>query len=148
MRQVKPLPANLQLAPTLAQRVFQLREFRNLTVKDLARFARMTVKRVEEIEAGMESWLSSTDRQKLAKALNVEPYRLEEVEARYYRDDAAMIKAGNEQLTLSILAGYRDLNCPECGHNLKCSVQEAFDLEEKPIRMAKAFCLKCPYVLR
>jgi transcriptional regulator with XRE-family HTH domain len=148
MRQVKPLPANYNLAPTLARRVFQLREFRNLTVKDLARWSRFTLKRIEDIEAGMESWLSSTDRQRLAKALNVEPWVLEEVETRYYQDDAQLRQAQNEQLTLSILAGYRQLNCPDCGADLKCSIQEGFDLEGKPIRLAKAFCLKCPYVLR
>jgi len=148
MRQVKPLPPDLKLAPTLAQRVWQLREWRNMTLKDLARWSRFPLKRLEDIEAGLETWFSSADRQRLAKALSVEPYLLEEVEARYYQDDSQAQAARSQQLTLSILGGLRDLNCPDCGSTLKCSIQEGLDLEEKPIRLAKAFCLKCPFVLR
>ena len=83
MRQVKPFPKGMQFAPTLAQRLSQLREFRNMTVLDLARSSRFSRQRIEDLEAGLESWLSSTDRQLLAKALAVEPKLLQKVEKRY-----------------------------------------------------------------
>src|SRR6185369_11111373 len=73
----KPLPSEFKLAPTLATRVFQLREFRSLTVKDLAQLARFTPERISDIEAGLETWLSVTDRQKLAKALIIDPVKLQ-----------------------------------------------------------------------
>ena len=148
MRQFKPIPPDLQLAPTLARRVNQLREFRNLTVKDLAKYARFTVQRVEDIEAGLETWLSSTDRQKLASALSVEPRLLIEVESRPSLDASSTRESVEMHMARSILDGARDLECPQCGGILKCSVQDAFDLDGNPTQFAKAFCLKCPYVLK
>src|SRR5262249_19088297 len=78
----RPIPSTMKLADTLAQRVGQLREFRNMTVRDLAKASRFDVRRLEEIESGMETWFSSTERQLLAKALSVEPALLLEVERR------------------------------------------------------------------
>src|SRR5947208_2102618 len=83
MKTFKPIPSDHPLAPTLARRIVQVREFRNMTVLDLALLANFSIKRVEELESGLETWLSSTDRQRLAKALSVEPSVLKEVEQRY-----------------------------------------------------------------
>ena len=82
MRQLRPLPSSLELAPTLAQRIAQLRDLRNMTQMDVARRTRFSLQRIEDIESGIETWLSATDRQLLAKALCVEPVLLQEVEAR------------------------------------------------------------------
>src|SRR5262250_1279656 len=146
MRQVKPIPQTMKLAPTLAQRVFQLREFRNLTVRDLARLCRFPPQRIEEIEAGMETWFSSTDRQLLAKALCVEPAVIQEVETRPRLEDPLALQEVSDRLTSLILGGARDLQCPACGHSLRCSIQEGFDIEGQPIGFAKAFCTRCPFV--
>lgn len=146
MRQYKPLPPDLELAPTLARRVNQLRELRNLTVLDLARMTRFTTKRIEDIEAGMESWLSATDRQRLATALAIEPQVLRDVEARSGLDSGGRVDVSS--LTAAILAGAKELECPKCGDRLRCSIQDAFDLEGNPTQFAKAFCMKCPFVLK
>lgn len=141
----------MKLADTLAQRVAQLREFRNMTLRDLAKTSRFDVRRLEEIESGMETWFSSTERQLLAKALAVEPALLQEVERRCKPDTDEENELASEdllRLSKAILTGSRDLECPHCGGNLKCSIQEGFDLDEQPIQFAKAFCLKCPFVLR
>ncbi len=148
MRQVQPLPINLPLAPTLAQRVSQLREFRNLTVRDLSELSRFPHKRIEEIEAGFESWLSATDRQLLSKALSVEPGLLEEVEVRTVTSDSFELYAAEKRLAANILEGARGLPCPYCGKAVRASVQEGFDIKGLPVRLAKAFCTKCPFVLR
>jgi transcriptional regulator with XRE-family HTH domain len=151
MKQFGPLPRDLVLAPTLAQRVSQLREVHNLTVLDVAQSARFTPRRVEEIEAGMETWLSVTERQRLAKALNVDPRVLKEVEVQSTRSvpESHMFDQNTSTiLREAILGGARELTCPDCGNSLKCSVQEGRDLEEQTIRFAKAFCVKCPFVLR
>src|SRR5690606_36373062 len=76
----RPLPSNIELAPTLSARVFQIREYRNMTVRDLGKQTRLGPKRIEDIEAGLETWLSSPIRQRLANALSIEPYLLKEVE--------------------------------------------------------------------
>lgn len=153
MRQIRPVPSSMKLAPTLAQRVFQLREFRNLTVKDVARSARFSVQRIEDIEAGIETWLSVTERQLLAKALNVEPGVLQEVESRFdagqHAPDGHMLNSRTTaQISQAILEGGRDLPCPDCGAKLVCDVTEGIDMEGHPIFLPKAFCSKCPFVLR
>lgn len=148
MKQSRPLPAKMTLAPTLAQRVGQLRDFRNMTVRDLGKLSRLGIIRIEEIEAGMESWLSSTDRQLLAKALSVEPSLLLEVEARPKLDESEALRLERESLAEAILEGARDLECLECGGTLKCSIQEGYDIEGKPVAFAKAFCVSCPFVLK
>jgi transcriptional regulator with XRE-family HTH domain len=147
LRQGKPLPQDLVLAPTLARRVQQLRDFRNLTTKDLGKLSRFGTRRIEDIESGLETWLSVTERQLLAKALNVEPYVIQESESKPPADDAAVENA-HDRLVQAILRGARGLECPRCGGTLTCSVQEALDIEGGPTRFAKAYCLKCPYVLR
>ena len=148
MKQSRPLPKDLELAPTLARRVLQLREFRNLTVRDLAKLSRFPEVRIEDIESGLEIWLSSTDRQLLAKALSIEPSLLQEVETRPPLSDSTQQKAAAAYLGRAILEGVRELECPDCGQTLRCSVQEGFDLDGLPVRFPKAFCSRCPYVLR
>lgn len=150
-KRLGPIPADVVLASTLAQRIFQLREFRNLTVKDLAKASRFSIKRIEELEAGMETWLSATDRQLLAKALNVEAIVLQEVEDRALLSETDQSKSFLEdkrrEVVRSIINGARDLECPECSGPLKCSIQQGFDLENREVIMARAFCTKCPFVI-
>jgi hypothetical protein len=42
----------------------------------------------------------------------------------------------------------RELECPQCGNTLRCRVQEGLDMEGHPVYLAKAFCQKCPFVLK
>lgn len=151
-KNLKPIPVSLKLAPTLARRVNQLREARDLTVKQLAKLAQFEPRRVEDIESGLETWLSATDRQMLAQALRVDARLLQEVETRICADSVPESLASSNsvvlELTDKILKGERDLACPDCGSALKASVQEGFDIEGAPLRLAKAFCAKCPFVLR
>jgi transcriptional regulator with XRE-family HTH domain len=148
MRQFKPLPPEMKLEQTLARRVGQLREFRNLTVRDLARLSRLTIQRIEDIEAGLETWLSSTDRQKLAGALSVEPRLIQESESRPSLDISGTRHDIEARIAESVLDGARELECPQCGGVLRCSIQDAYDLHGNPTQFAKAFCLKCPFVLK
>src|SRR5277367_3687659 len=140
MRQIRPIPPSLQLAPTLARRVNQVREFRNMTILDLSRLSRFPVQRLEDIEAGLETWLSASDRQLLAKALSIEPSLLQDVETRsiaghQVRDTHMLNRATNEQLSNAILNGARELECPDCGSTLRCRIQEGTDIEGRPIKM-------------
>ncbi len=147
-KKIRSIPSALSLAPTLARRLFQLREYRNLTVKDLARATRFSEQRIEDLESGLESWLSATDRQVLAKALSVEPRIIEDVERRPVDTTAAEFSRQMEDLNRAILTGSRDLLCPSCQRPLVCRVQQGFDLEGLPIQFAKAFCTQCPFVLK
>lgn len=139
-----------EMEPTLARRVAQLRLVRNLTVVDLAKATRFSKERIEEIECGMETWLSSTDRQLLARALSVDPIIIEEVETRPRLDahkDPARFAKILEDICDSILTGARELECPQCGAIMRCRVQEGLDMEENVVYAAKAFCQKCPFVI-
>ncbi len=139
----------MTLAPTLAQRVAQIREYRNLTVRDLSYLTRFSIQRLEDIEAGLETWLSATDRQLLARALTIDPRILQDVEAKSnLGDDSGRNVAILKNLGEQILTGLRDLECHQCGSTLKCSVQEGFDLEGARIYLPKAFCPKCPFILK
>ena len=147
MKQVKPLLPNIGLGHTLAQRVKQLREYRNMTVKDLARWSRFSINRIDDIESGIETWLSASDRQLLCKALVVEPSLLEEVEVRSSSTDLKALEIARYDLAQFVLRGDRDLKCPLCYGSLKCSIQDALDLDGNPVRLPKAFCFNCPFVL-
>ncbi len=151
MKQLGPLPKTIVLANTLAQRVNQLREIRNITIRDLAKVTKFGIKRIEEIEAGLETWLSATDRQLLSKALSVEPALIEEVEVRYNQDTSSGYQfipdAIKEDLSQAVLNGIRPLSCPMCGEHLKCTIQHGFDIEERPIKLPRAHCVRCPFIL-
>ncbi len=139
-----------ELAPTLARRLVELRERKNLTVKDLALESRFTKQRIEDLESGLETWLSSTDRQLLARALAVDPIIIQEVEARPRLEptnDPERYNAILADLTDSILKGVKELDCPQCGNTLRCRVQVGIDMDGLEVHFAKAFCQKCPFVL-
>lgn len=153
MKQFKPLPQNLKLAPTLARRLVQVREIRNMTVVDVAAMANFPTKRVEDLEAGLETWLSSADRQKLCRALSIDPIMLKEVEQRPSEvaplPVSHMLDAATaEKLARDVLDGVENLKCPDCGAPLKTNVIDGFDMDGHPTQFPKAFCSKCPYVLR
>ncbi len=139
-----------ELAPTLARRLVELRERKNLTVKDLSLESRFTKQRIEDLESGLETWLSSTDRQLLARALAVDPIIIQEVEARPRLEptnDPERYNAILADLTDSILKGVKELDCPQCGNTLRCRVQVGIDMDGQEVYFAKAFCQKCPFVL-
>lgn len=154
MRQFKSIPAEVRdnLAPTLAQRLNQLRTLRNMTVKDVAKACRFTVQRVEDLESGLELWLSATDRQLLANALAIEPQVLLDVESKASTNQVKESAAYNQQKARTvrdnILEGEKNIECPNCGGTLKCSIQDGLDIEGRPIIFAKAFCLNCPWILK
>jgi transcriptional regulator with XRE-family HTH domain len=151
-RNFRPIPSTLDIGQSLAQRVRALREFRNMTVRDLATSTRFPIARIEDIEAGIETWLSTTERQILARALGVDAIVIAEVEKRVLDSPDVFKENADEEsyarLVSKILAGARTLDCPNCGDKLKCSVQDGLDMEGYPIQFAKASCQKCPYFLK
>lgn len=118
-----------------------------MTRKDVARASRIKENRIEDLEAGIETWLSVTDRQLIAKALGIEPLLLQDVEKRPDLGSSVMYSTDVE-IGKRILEGARDLECPKCGGNLNCRVEQGFDIEGNVIHMAKAFCVKCRYTIR
>jgi hypothetical protein len=144
-------PKDMELKPTLAGRVNQIREFRNLTIRDLSKDTRFTTSRIEDIESGLETWLSSADRQILATALRIDPQILKDVEVRAVEEEPTVTEVPHavlEDLADAVLHGERDIPCPRCKTTLNCSIQEGIDLENNQIFLPMAYCPKCPFVLK
>ena len=145
---------NLELANSLSSRVALLREFRNMTVRDLAKRSHFTIRRIEGIESGEENWLSVSDRQILARALGVEPRVLKDVELSpddypgVYSNTVQPPPVDTDVMAENILKGYTDIKCPRCGTELKTSIEQALDVEGRPTNYARAYCPKCPFSLR
>lgn len=117
----------------------------------LAKESHFPVARLHDIETGMETWLSSSDRQLIALALKIDASLLQEVETRprlEESDDPDRFEAMLRDIRDSILGGVRELECPQCGNTLRCRVQEGLDIEAQPVYIAKAFCQKCPFILK
>jgi len=147
---IRNLPKDLDLGDNLARRLTAIREWRGYTIAALAKESHFSKARIQEIETGMETWLSSSDRQLLALALKIDAELLQEVETRPRlepSDDPQRWEAIISDIRDSILTGVRELECPQCGDTLRCRVQEGLDIDAQPVFMAKAFCQKCPFVL-
>lgn len=143
-----PIPKSLSLGNTLAGRLQQIRAYREISQEELSQAIRFTVQRIEDLESGLETWLSATDRQVLAKALGVEPKILQEVEHKpNLPQNAGRRKEVVEEMVTAIFNGANELECPDCGNIAQCSIQTGFDLDDREIFFPKAFCLKCPFVL-
>ena len=76
------------LPETLAKRVQFLRDQRDLTQRQLAQQAALPLQQIEDIEAGLELFLSPDIRQRLARILRVKANVLEEVELKRQDDDS------------------------------------------------------------
>ena len=132
---------------TLAKFISDLRERRGLSQIGLSRKANLDIKVLEDIEGAQEFSLSVVTRQKLARALKIEPSAIKKYER--VEQTGTINTRYIETLKENILAGYLDENiCPMCGAVLVCRVAEMYDLENKLIKHPKAHCTKCPFQIK
>ena len=139
------------LPKTLASRVAFLRNARRIHITELSLRAKISIELIEDIEAGIETWLPTSIRQRIARVLKVDPNILEEVEIKNF-DEENFPKQPPlelvERIQEDILSGVKDIQCPLCQNPLKVWIQEGLDLNEKPIRTPKAHCTVCVFQLR
>ncbi|MBI1859064.1 MAG: helix-turn-helix transcriptional regulator [Candidatus Melainabacteria bacterium] len=138
------------LPKTLASRISYIRNARGIHMLELSKQARVSIKLLEEIEAGLEIWLSVAVRQRIARVLKVDPSILEEVEVKIDLKDLPKEPPLEiiERLQSEIMEGIKDLKCPQCGNLLTTWIQEGFDLSEQKIKSPKAHCTKCVFQLK
>lgn len=139
------------LPKTLARRVSFLRNARRIHIAELSLKARVPVKLLEDIEAGIETWLPVTIRQRIANILRVDPNILEEVEVKNITGQDLPKEPPLElleRISEDILSGVKNINCPLCNNPLRVWVQEGFDLNESPIKTSKAHCTVCVFQLK
>lgn len=135
-----PLPA------TLAERVRFLREKRYMTTGLLALKAQVPVGLIEDIEAGLESFLSPAIRQRIARVLHVRPSQIQEVETPPEFNDAEvpLLQRKGLDLRAAILEEPDAPHlCPSCGAPLAARLFERRDLNDKPLIVVKANCTRC-----
>ena len=139
------------LPKTLASRVSYIRNIRRLHIAELSQQSRVSVELLEDIEAGIETWLPTSIRQRIARVLKVDPNILEEVEIKIINKDVFPKNPPFElleRLQDEILSGNKDLKCPQCQSPLKTWIQEGLDLNGISVKSAKAHCTVCIFQLR
>ncbi|OGI19827.1 MAG: hypothetical protein A3B68_08435 [Candidatus Melainabacteria bacterium RIFCSPHIGHO2_02_FULL_34_12] len=139
------------LPKTLASRVSFIRNARQIHIAELSYQARVPLKLIEDIEAGIETWLPTTVRQRIARVLKVDPNILEEVEVKIINNEFLPKDPPvelMERIQDEILSGNKNLKCPQCQNLLKVWIQEGFDLNGNPVKSAKAHCTVCVFQLK
>ena len=139
------------LPKTLASRVSFLRNARRIHIAELSHEARVPINLLEDIESGIETWLPTSIRQRIARVLKVDPNILEEVEVKnetsedFPKDPPLELV---ERIQEEILSGVKDIKCPLCGNLLRIWVQDGFDLNERLAKTPKAHCTVCVFQLK
>lgn len=133
----------------LAQFVFHTRENLGLSVQGLSRKINLDENIISNIESGLELFLSSTVRQKLAKGLRVS---LDEIKLYEKTEDYNFVSKNKiDELRQMILDNMGNKGfvafCPVCGSKLNTRIAKLYDLEDNLILHPKANCTKCPFQL-
>ena len=139
-------------AVTLAERIRFWREQRYLTPASLALKTRLPLKTIEDIEAGIETFLSPTVRQRIARILHVRPGQIKELEKPPKvlpgSADAPILQQRSVSLHDAILRDPDEPQaCPLCQAPLQIRVFERRDLQNNPLLVIKASCTACLFRL-
>lgn len=131
---------------SLAYFVSTRREKLGLSQTGLANKCNMSLSEIEDIESGVELFIPTTIRQKLAKGLRV---NLNEIK-KYEINEKFELVSQNviDDLKEEILNGRHDLECPLCGESLITRIVELYDLEENLNYHPKGKCPKCPFQIK
>lgn len=135
---------------SLAHFVTSKREALGYTREDLADKSSLDIKIIQSIEEGMELFLASTIRQKLAKALKIENKELKKYEAKTDFNLTASNKMDEirEQILINSTNPNFEISCPVCGSKLITRIAKLYDLEDNLVLRPKAKCSKCPFQLK
>ncbi len=139
------------LPKTLASRVSFLRNARRIHIAELSLQAKVPIKLLEDIEAGIETWLPTSIRQRISIVLKVDPRILEEVEVKNRRFEGLYKEPPGElieRICEEILEGIHDIKCPLCGSGMKVWIQDGFDLNGGTIKTPKGHCKNCVFQIR
>ena len=131
---------------SLAEFVIEKREKAGMSASGLANRAGVELNIIEDIESGKELFLSVTVRQKLARALKLQP-----AEIKHYEKVVNEVVVTPEQIEdykQLILEGEEDLYCPLCGNKLVTRVLKRYDIEDNLVFDPKAHCSKCVFQIK
>ena len=132
---------------SLAHFVSSEREKLGFSQSGLAKKCNLTLEQINSIESGIETFLSTTVRQKLAKGLKTS---LDEIKIYEKRESFTLGSTSDiEDLKEQILTNGENskvaLYCPVCGSKLISRIAKMYDLEDNLVLHPKARCSKCPF---
>lgn len=138
----------MESTKTLAKFISTIRENSGYSQKGLADRANLDLNIIESIESGQDLFLSTSVRQKLAKALKIDSIQIKTLEK-----EPQVVKTIDqdyiEELKLRIVEGQLEGNiCPSCRSELICKTVEMYDLENNPTKAPKARCSSCYFQIR
>jgi len=138
-----------KLDMSLAQFVILKRESLGLSQEDLAFASSLTLEQIQSIEQGLDLFLPSTIRQKLAKGLKIDnkEIKLYEVKTDFTLGKKNSMDSIREMILLNSQNPNFVINCPNCGEKLITRIAKLYDLEDNLILRPKARCSKCPFQL-
>ena len=134
---------------SLAEYVSKTREKMGISQEELAFKSSLSLEQVQSIEQGLDLFLPSTIRQKLAKGLKVENKEIKQYEA---NADFSLAKKNTmdsirEMILLNSSNPNFVIDCPICGEKLITRIAKLYDLEDNLVLRPKARCSKCPFQL-
>ena len=134
---------------SLAHFVISTRERLGLSQEDLAEKSALSLNIIQSIEQGLDLFLATTIRQKLAKGLKVDNKEIKQYEL---KTDFTLAKNSKmdeirETILLNSNNPHLEIKCPICGSNLSYRIAKLYDLEDNLVLRPKARCTKCPFQL-
>jgi len=134
---------------SLASFVIYTREKLGLSQEELAKNSSLTLDEIRQIEQGLDLFLPTTVRQKLAKGLRVDNREIKQYEA---KEDFSLAKKNimeeiRELILLNSSNPEFQIFCPVCGEKLITRIAKLYDLEDNLVLRPKAKCSKCPFQL-
>lgn len=135
---------------SLAQFIVSRRENLGLSQEDLVNKSSLTLDEIKSIEQGLDLFLPTTIRQKLAKGLKIENKEIKKYESKIDFDLAQ--KTSMEEIKEQILLNSNnpdfEIKCPICNSKLITRIAKLYDPEDNLVLHPKARCSKCPFQLK
>lgn len=134
---------------SLAQFVTLKREELGLSQEALANLSSLSLEQIQSIEQGLDLFLPSTIRQKLAKGLKIDnkEIKLYEIKTDFSLGQKNKMDTIREMILLNSQNPNFIIECPVCGEKLITRIAKLYDLEDNLILRPKARCSKCPFQL-
>ena len=131
---------------SLAEFIVDKREKAGMSASGLAKRAGVEQEVIDDIESGKELFLSVTVRQKLARALKIQPAEIKHYEK--VLNEVIVTSEQIEDIKDLILSGEEDLYCPMCGSKLVTRIAKMYDLEDNLVLHPKAHCSQCVFQVK
>ena len=134
---------------SLSEFIRETREKSGLSVMGLSKKSALPVEVIEDIEAGKDLFLPATIRQKLAKALKLNPVDIKQYERIMLDSYDKVNEKYINDVKKAILSGdTENLRCPICSAKLNTKIVRLIDLENNIALHPKAQCSKCSFQIK